>query len=137
VGRGAAAVQQTGRGEQDRAGADGHQALGAGSVLAQPVGQPRLGTACAFTARDEECVRLGDVGEGLVRYDGQVAGRADGGAVQGGRADAIGARAVLLGSREDLQRAGHVETLYAVEEDEENGSLRHAINSSRATACPQ
>ncbi|WP_449350490.1 hypothetical protein [Streptomyces shaanxiensis] len=36
---------------------------------------------------------------------------------------------MLLGPGEDLQRAGDVEALDAVEEDEENGSLGHAFDS--------
>ncbi len=51
-----------------------------------------------------------------------------GSAVQGGGTDAVAARGMGLGSREDLHRAGDVEALDTVEEDDENGSLRHVID---------
>jgi hypothetical protein len=44
---------------------------------------------------------------------------------------------VLLGAREDLRGTGDVATLDVVEEDDENGALRHAADSSAARRWPQ
>ena len=88
-GGGAAAVQKAGQGEQDRAGADGDQPPGAWPVLAHPVGQPRVRVPGAPAAGHDQGVRLGRVGEDLVRYDGQTAGRTGGRPVPGGRADTV------------------------------------------------
>jgi hypothetical protein len=127
---GAAAVEQSGVREQHGAGADGDQPLGARSVSAQPVGQPRIGPAGSLPAGHQQRVRLRRVGQGPVRYDGQAAAGADGGAVHRGGAQPVAPRGVLLGAREDLHGAGDIEALHVVEEDDENGSLRHAVDSS-------
>lgn len=90
VGGRAAAVQQPRPGEQDRSRAHGDQAPGARAVPAQPFDQVPVGAPGALTTRDDQGVRvLRGRGEGLVRYDGQTAGRAHGRAVQRGRTDAV------------------------------------------------
>ncbi len=125
VGRRPAPVEEPGGGEQDGARAHRDQARCARAVGAQPVDQPRVGGTGALAARDQQGVRVGGRGERLVRYEGQAGGGAHGAAVQGGGTDPVGARRVLLGAGEHLQRPGDVEALDAVEEDEEEGALGH------------
>jgi hypothetical protein len=76
----------------------------------------------------------------VVRDEGQAAGGAYGSAVQGGGADAVrlsGLAGVGVGAGEDLDGARDVQALDAVEEDDEDGSVRHVLDSSRVTVWPQ
>lgn len=126
VGGRAQTVQETRGGEQERSRADGHQPFGARPVHAQPVGQTRIRGAGARAAGDQQGVRYGRVGESPVRYEDEAAGGADGLAGQRGRTDAVGARMPGGGLGEHLDGAGDIEDLDVVEEDDEDGSLRHA-----------
>ena len=96
----AAAVQQARLGEQDRAGAHRDQALGARGPCARSQSVRRgSGRRVPWPPGTSRVCGGAGAGEGLVRYEGQAAGGAHGRAVQGGRADAVGARGVLLGAR--------------------------------------
>lgn len=127
-----AAVEQARLGEQDSARADGDETWGARAVLPQPGGQARIRAARAAAAGDEERVRRGRVGECVVGDEREPAGRADETAVEGGGADAVrvrGARPLAEGSPgEDLCRAGHVQALDVVEQQDEHGAGGHTAS---------
>lgn len=135
VGGRAPAVQQARPGEQQRAGADGDQPVGTGTVRPQPVGEPGVRLPGARPARDEQGVRGGRLGEGAVGDEGQTAGGTDRHPVEGGGTDAVRAGTPGPGAREDLRGPGDVEALHPVEEDDQNGS--HLLDSWRSPRWPQ
>ncbi|CAM5496372.1 hypothetical protein SNARM312S_03373 [Streptomyces narbonensis] len=130
VGRHPVPVEESGLGEEQRPGADGDQASGPRGVRAQPVDEGRVGRPGPLAARDDEGVRraVGDrLFEGGVGEQAQSALGADRPAVEGGGPEGVRGRVAggAAGTGEHLEGAGDVEALHVVEEDDENGSLRH------------
>lgn len=131
VRRRATAVQQPGLGQQQRAAAHRHDAFRVPGMLPQPVDQGGDGVAGAVATRDEQGVRRPERGQRAVRDEGEPTRGTDRGTVERGDADLVGIPTEAPGSREHLHRAGHVETLHTVEDDDQHGSLRHDADPVR------
>jgi hypothetical protein len=135
VGGDPAPVEQARLGQQERAGADRDQPPGAGAVRAQPADQVRIGVPRALAARHEQHIRAAFVlAEAFIGREAQPAGGSHRVAARAGGTDlvrgpvcAVGSRGAMVpaglpavGSGEHLQRAGHVQALHPVEQDDQD-----------------
>lgn len=126
------AVELARLGEEEGAGAHRHELPGPGAVGADPVDQLRGGSPRARASRHEEQIGRRGVSEPAVGDEREAAGAADRCSVQRGGAQVVGDAGEAGGAGEDLHRAAHVEALHALEEDDEYGSLLHALHPGRS-----
>ena len=126
-------------GEEERAGADGGDALRVRRVAPYPCDEVLVPSAGSLAARHDQQVgrvRLALVAQVSVRGDGQAARGADLDTAEARGAHPVGAPALVVGGGgEDLERAGDVEGLHAVEQDDEYCS--HASQSGEPRSWQQ
>lgn len=135
MGGGAAAVQQTRRGEHERAGADRGDAARGRRPAANPAHQRVVGErgpGVVTSGNDQRVQRRADMVERAVRDQREPTGGPQwlpGNAGQRHQVAGVGATGVCEqppGTSEHLDRAGHIQTLHAGEGDDHDLPCCHA-----------